>query len=160
MPVIAEVAAISSSLNVVLNMAKAMLSIRDQATIQEKVVELTSEIMTAQQNAIAAVAAQSALIDRVADLEKQIVEMETWETEKLRYQLREASRIGTYAYVLRSAMSDGEPAHYLCVECYHKRKKTILQGVPDLERGFRVYHCSVCRTKIAIEPERIANGQP
>jgi hypothetical protein len=72
----------SNSLNIALNISKAMLGIRDQAMIQEKVLELTSEIMSAQQSAIGAVTAQATVIDRVRELEEKIVAMATWETDQ------------------------------------------------------------------------------
>ena len=61
---------ISNSLNVALNISKALLGIRDQAVIQEKVLELTSEIITAQQAAMNAITAQTVLIDQIRTLEK------------------------------------------------------------------------------------------
>jgi hypothetical protein len=109
----AIIGGISNSLNIALNISKAMLSIRDQAMIQEKVVELTSQIIAAQQGAITAGVAQSALTDRIRALEDQIIKMETWKTEKERYKLKDIE-VSSFVYALKHTMSNGEPPHWIC----------------------------------------------
>jgi hypothetical protein len=51
------IGSIANSLNIAVNLSKLTVGLRDQALIQDKIVELTSEIMSVQQSAIAAMAA-------------------------------------------------------------------------------------------------------
>jgi hypothetical protein len=55
-----------------------------------------------------AVAAQSALLDRVRHLEEEKAKLEAWEAEKQRYELANPER-GFYAYILKPGMENGEP---------------------------------------------------
>ena len=147
-------AGISGALNAALNISKALLGIRDQALIQQKIVELTSEIISAQHAAMSAVTAQSALTDRIHDLEKQIMEMETWETEKQRYELKNADS-GAFAYMQKPGMEGGQPPHWLCANCYEGRKKGILQtaGPPTTSgpEGMKIaWRCPICSNSIRV----------
>ena len=142
---------ISNSLNVALNISKALLGIRDQAVIQEKVLELTSEIITAQQAAMNAITAQTALIDQIRTLEKKIMDMEAWGTEKQRYEFVKVSVWGTFAYVLKEEMAAGSPSHRICANCYDRGKKSVLQAQPRIEMGRRMHLCPECKTTIMME---------
>jgi len=71
------IAGMTGALNSALNICKSLLGIRDQAMIQEKIVELTGQIISAQQSAMAANAAQLDLLEKIRDFEKQIIEMKT-----------------------------------------------------------------------------------
>ena len=147
----ALIGGISNSLNVALNISKALLGIRDQAVIQEKVLELTSEIITAQQAAMNAITAQAALIDQIRTLEKKIMDMEAWGTEKQRYEFVKVSVWGTFAYVLKEEMTEGGPSHRICASCYDRGKKSVLQAQPKIEMGRRMHLCPECKTAIMIE---------
>lgn len=152
----------ANSLNVALNIAKAMLGIRDQALITEKALELGREIMTAQQSVMEAQAAQFALIERVRDLEKKLMEAETWKDEKGRYELKAVSA-GGFAYVVKATDAGSEPPHWICATCYQAGRKSILQVRPiqPLLRHNRVWACASCTTTFETSenqgPER-ANG--
>ncbi len=76
MPDIATIAGVTSALNAALDISKTMLGVRDQALFQAKSIELNREIITAQQNAMAANAAQANLVERIRALEKEIADME------------------------------------------------------------------------------------
>lgn len=145
------IAGLSSSLKASSDIAKAMIGIRDGMLIREKAIELTSVIMSAQSGAMAAHAAQAELIERVRDLEKQIVELEDWEREKARYQLAEVAP-GVFAYEAKPEMLAGEPSHRICAGCYQSRSKRILQSVSRSSgRGTTDYlRCDGCSAEIPI----------
>jgi rubrerythrin len=149
----AIIGGITSSLNAALNIAKAMLSIRDQALIQEKIIELTGQIIAAQQSAMTTNAAQLDLLEQIRSLEKKIVDMETWEAEKLKYELKSVSR-GARTYVLKSEMQASEEPHWICAACYQNGKKFILQcrGRVFQIHGYgpseEIWECPSCKTEI------------
>ena len=65
----AAVVGFAQSIRAALDITKAMKDVNDANVIQTKTFELTREIMAAQSYAMEAVAAQSALIDRIRELE-------------------------------------------------------------------------------------------
>jgi hypothetical protein len=147
----AVIGGISNSLNIALNISKAMIGIRDQALIQEKIVELTREIISAQQSAMGAVAAQTALADHIRELEQQIVNMETWEAEKQRYELTRVSPQGNFAYVQKSTVTNSDPPHAICPTCYQRGKKSILQATAGMQLRYRIYMCPECNGHFPME---------
>ena len=72
---------------------------------------------------------RATLIERIGKLEKQVTDLEAWETEKQRYELKEIA-FGSFAYVVKPAMQGTEPPHQICANCYQQAKKSILQAVP------------------------------
>ena len=98
--------------------AKALKDMNDAAVRNAAVIELQEQILSAQ-------AEQSALIQKVRELEADVMKFEDWETEKKRYKLC-ALPPGVHVYSLKPEMADGEPAHHLCEVCYNKGHKSIL----------------------------------
>lgn len=153
MPDMALIGGLANSLNIAVNISKLAIGLRDQALIQEKIVELTSEIMSAQQSAISAIATQTTLTERVRDLEKQIMDMEAWETEKQRYEMKIAAR-GATVYAVKEDARGAEPPHWICTNCYQQRKKSILQaaehGEPGPDFQTRAWRCVTCGSGIRV----------
>jgi hypothetical protein len=132
--------------------AAALISIHDASVIRAKVLELNTQIATAQERALSALSDQFTLLERVSELEKQVADFETWETEKLRYELKNVAR-GATVYVLKEDACSSEDAHWICTTCYQQRKKSIMQRVSSGEqsgRDFRTakWRCAPCGTEI------------
>lgn len=136
-----------SSLKAANDIAKGMLTLRDGALIQGKVIELQSAILDAQSGVFAANQERSTLIERVGELEKQITRLEAWEAEKQRYHLAEAGP-GTFAYLSKPDFGRTEPPHYICANCYQSGKKSILSH-HDTGMG-NLLNCSGCGAKMMI----------
>jgi hypothetical protein len=112
---------------------------------------LQEQILSAQQE-------QAALLERVRELEKQMADLETWETEKQRYELKTVYP-GGLARVMKSGMENGEPPHWLCANCYENRKKSYLQTSESRGGGpIAVWRCpafnSSIRVRYDIYPEK------
>ena len=144
----ALIGGVANSLNVALNISKALLGIRDQALIQEKVVELLSVITTAHQANMAGHLAQLALVDRVRELEQQIIAMKDWGAEKQRYQLEKLPHSGAFAYSVKPGMEAGEPPHWICATCYQDGKKSVLQSEVRHPGRSLVLICNTCCSDI------------
>ena len=121
-----------------LDLAKGLKDVNDAATRNTVAIELQEKILAAH-------AEQSALIERVGELEAQVAEFETWDAEKQRYELTDFGS-GTFAYVLKPSMSGSEPSHRICEACYQKGHKSILQFRHRIPTGQDKYACPACKT--------------
>lgn len=118
----------------------------DEAKRNSQLIEFQRVIIQLQ-SSIAAIQLQNAsLVKDKADLERKIGELTDWEREKSRYSLATIWD-GSVAYALRESQSNGEPAHWLCTNCFSTGKKSLLNPVEGSNRFFGV-KCAVCGTFI------------
>lgn len=122
----AELSALIASLQGAKDIAQSMINVRDTEAFQSKVVEFQAAIIQTQAAAMVAQDECSALIERVRQLEKEVADMEAWETEKKRYELQEVGN-RALTYVLKPECQGSEPIHCLCAQCYQHGQKSILQ---------------------------------
>jgi hypothetical protein len=116
---VAEVFASLGALKTAFDIAKGLKDIDDAARRNAAVIELQEKILSAQQS-------QSSLIETVSNLEKEVSRLKAWDADKQRYELK-ALAMGVVAYALKPSMSNGEPDHYLCANCFAAGKKSYLQ---------------------------------
>jgi len=161
------VSGLMTSLRAVVEITKAMKDLDSAIALQIKTFELTREIMSAQSYAMEAVAAQSALLDRVRQLEEEKAKLEAWESEKQRYELQDVDR-GFFAHVLKPGMENGEPLHALCTTCYQRGLKSFLQSRGHIIVHDHYWFCPACKTQVKsqwrsmkemLEKARIRNAQ-
>jgi len=119
--------------------AKALKDINDAAIRNGAVIELQEKILAARQ-------AQTALLDRVGELEREVAGLKAWNAEKERYELREVSP-DVLAYTPKKDKAQGEPFHMLCANCYQCGEKSILQATQELRMRRRVHHCLRCKAE-------------
>lgn len=115
-----------SGLKIAGDIAKGFLELKSIADVQEKVIELQSAILSAQSSALSANADQAAMADEIRKLKEEISRVKAWESKKLRYKLH-SPWAGAMVYALKKSMSDGEPPHWICAQCYENGKPSILQ---------------------------------
>jgi hypothetical protein len=126
--------------------AKGLKDINDAAVRNGAIVELQEKILTAQEQ-------QAELVERVRDLERIVAEADTWHREKERYQLADFGG-GTFAYVLKPAMANGEPSHRICAHCYEQRRKSILQSDGTKGSGREKVVCHTCKSAFMLGEAR------
>lgn len=143
-----EIAMGLSSLKAASDILKGLHAANTQSLINEIKISLQTHILDAQQALTAAQEAQTALTERVRHLEKQLAEFDKWETEKQRYILTKLPP-GAFAYALKPEAAAGEPAHYLCANCYAQNKKSILQSSGTIG-GREQFECHSCQSKISV----------
>ncbi len=143
----AAIAGVATSLRSAVEITKAMVDVRDATLIQTKTFELTREIMAAQSYALEAMATQSDLLTIKRELEEKISNMETWNTEKDRYKLKNIQP-GVTVYALKEGMESGEEHHYLCPTCYNRRQKSILQKEVYSSGRIVMQVCHQCGTEL------------
>jgi DNA-directed RNA polymerase subunit RPC12/RpoP len=149
MPDMGAIAAALSSLKAAKDIAESMIGLRDGAAFQAKLIEFQFKLIDANNAAFAAQDERTALLQRISELEKEVADFETWETEKQRYQLV-APAPNVMAYAIKEAVRGSEPPHYLCANCFTQRKKSFLN---QHIRGqyYDEYLCATCGEKLIID---------
>jgi hypothetical protein len=142
---IGSVAALAGSLKAAGEITKAMVGLRDTAMMQSKVIELNGIILSAQSSALEANIAQSNLLERVRNLEKEIAQLEAWDTEKEKYDLKSISG-NTFAYASKTNGQPSGPSHLICATCYEHRKKSLLQRADSAH-----LFCPECKTRLKFD---------
>jgi hypothetical protein len=138
-----SIAAAVSSLKGASDIAKGLLSLHTMTEVQSKAIELNQAIIDAQHQIFAANAAQSQLVERVRQLEGQIAAMENWDAESQRYKMA-TPYSGVTVYAVQKTMSNGEPPHYLCANCFQSRKRSILAN-STAKDGHIAIVCAACK---------------
>jgi hypothetical protein len=132
---------ILSPLKTASSLLQEAIEIRDATKFRDTVGKLQTQILSAQQGALAANVAQAEMAEEISQLKKQVASLKAWNAEKNRYQLKDVG-LGSFARVLKESESRGEPPHQICAACYERGKKFILQP----RNNFMV--CPECGTEI------------
>jgi hypothetical protein len=146
------VKAVTDPLKAAGDLAQGLMDLRDITKLGGVVVKLNAEIIAAQRGALTAQQNEATMAEEIRGLKAKIVGLETWETEKQRYELQQRPP-GAFVYALKSGMTNGEPSHDLCQTCYQRGKKSILQGTPETNMRYRVHLCPECKTTLAFGPQ-------
>lgn len=138
---VAEVFAGLGAIKTAFDIAKGLKDIDDTARRNAAVIELQEKILAAQQ-------AQSALVERVRDLEEEVTRLKDFSAEMDRYELTEIAP-GIMALSIKETMRNGEPFHRICANCAANGKKFFLQQHIS-GPYFDQYKCRGCGEQIDI----------
>src|SRR5258705_1817703 len=128
-----------SALKSAFDIAKGLKDIDDAVRRNGAVIELQEKILAARE-------AQTVLLDRVDELEKEVASFERWEREKQRYELKDLGW-GAFAYMLKPPERGTEPPHWLCTNCYEHNHKALIQRISKKGEGL-VWTCPACKNTI------------
>jgi hypothetical protein len=112
-----------TSLDAAFDLAKSLISARDAGVVWEKVVELQRQIVFAQEGVRSA---QSTLLSRLDELEKEVTELKKWNVEKEKYRFTDIGR-GLFAYEYNKENYPTGPPHRICSNCYDEHHISVLQ---------------------------------
>ena len=143
-----DIAAISgalTSLKTASEIAKNLVGLRDASLVDEQILELRRQLSEAVEACLAVKLTQSAQIDRIRELEKEIVALKAWGAEKENYKLAEWKH-GVMAYIPKECVHGAEASHALCAACYESGKKSVLQSTKVLFT--HVTKCAGCKSEI------------
>ena len=126
-----------SALKTAFDLTKGLKEIGDAASLNSAVIELQEKILTAQQ-------AQATLLSRVGELEEEVANFKTWETDKQRYVLKQVGYNGTLVYEQKEGVEGGEAPHSICPDCYQNARRSILQKVHRSPGRSEVLVCQQC----------------
>jgi hypothetical protein len=140
---VAEVFAGIGAFETLFDTARSLRDMNDAVVRSAAVIELQEQILSAR-------AQQIELIERVRELEREVAQFKTWETEKQRYKLKDFGQ-HTFAYELKPETANDEPEHLICPQCYQIGRKSILQfeGRHNLSK-LAMYRCYSCRTQLEL----------
>lgn len=121
------------------------------AITEGKIAEAKAALLTDLSNAnFGLIDAQRLLLedtDTIRALEAEIVKLKDWNAEAQRYELADAG-LGSVAYRLKPEEGMGEPAHWLCPNCFAESKKSFL--VPETQQWVKLLICHRCKWDAAI----------
>ena len=137
---ISEVFAGVSAFKSMFDLARGLKDLDDAANRNAVAIELQERILAAQMQ-------QTALIDQVGQLEKRVAELEAWDADKQRYELKEIAT-NQFAYVVREDARGAEPSHKLCANCFNQNQKSILQTETRNPGRHTVFFCQRCGADI------------
>lgn len=149
---LAELSAAVSSIKATSDIVKGIGSAVSEVKLNEIKLDLQRALLEAREALSDAQAVEAATAARIRELEQEIVRLKDWSVERQRYQLCDVGR-GGFAYLLRTGMENGEPAHWLCATCFNQGRKSLMQskgnGVGNrsaAERGLDVtFACDTCK---------------
>jgi len=134
------------------NIIEDLIKARDFIKHKELLKGLLTDVISAQTVTLQLQEEHSTLIATIDDLEKEIVRLKDWSTERERYRLQEVAP-EVFAYVLDESMGHGEPIHLLCCNCYDNGQKGRFQ--PFNESAVKkTYKCERCGGEIHIPTPR------
>lgn len=149
---LAEISAGLGSLKAAKDIVQGLNAAKTEAAINGVKIELQGLILDAQQGLFAAQEAQSADARRIAQLEQEIVHLKDWSAEQQRYELKNVWR-GAMAYMLKPDVRDGEPAHWLCANCFNQRRKSFML-FKGQHGGNASYGCDSCKSTMTVDYRR------
>ena len=141
--------AITSPLKTAGELAQGLVNVRDQIKLGDTVIKLQAQILAAQQGASAAQARETEMAEEIRGLKARVAELETWETEKQRYQL-ERLPPGVFVLSLKPEIANGEPPHCICQTCYQRGQKRILSWDEPFA-GTHHVRCHECGTILDVD---------
>jgi hypothetical protein len=136
---VAEVFAGPAAFKNMFDMASGLQKIYDTVARDRAVLDLQREILAAQ-------AQQMSLIETIGQLKKQLAEFETWEREKLRYDLVRPG-YSAFVYQLKPDERGDIPPHWACSNCFEHKHIAIIQRVHHQVKGL-VWQCPACKNPI------------
>ena len=122
---------------------KTLKSLVTAPDAKAQVIELYDVIISTQAGALEGITREHSMLEEIRDLKEQLGRAEAWGTQKIRYKLA-TPHSGVTVYALQKSMSDGEPPHYICANCYQSGKRAMLQQTRTKD-GFVAIACSSCR---------------
>lgn len=151
---IAEIQTGLSSLSVAVGLLKTINAGATQVAINEVKISLQEEIFKAQNALTAAQAAQTAALERIRELEHEVMQLKDWKAESKRYQLTPVDQTA-FVFMHKPGMEGGEPPHWLCENCFRKGHAASLQyrGTHAHQGGMgimAIWGCNACDGKIAV----------
>ena len=117
---------LGTSFKTLVDIAKGIREAKSATEQESKVTELQAALLGAQSLALSATNAQFELQQKVRELEEQLKATNVWGEQESRYSLVSPwANIGQ-AYALKKSAAEGEAPHFLCTNCFHNKKRTIL----------------------------------
>jgi len=144
MPV-SEISMALTSIRAALDLVKFISDSHKTSVIKDKTIELRDAIISIQSSFSILNEKYLNILSINHDIKKELEQMKKWEIIESQYELVKG-RTGSYVYSPNNMHPNPKPTHYLCTNCYNKRKKSILQYRDGLGNGD--FYCPDCKMDI------------
>lgn len=147
---VAELTTLLTSLKAASDIVKGLNSMKIDAAVNEKVIELSSIIISLQVETLSLQTKYSQLIQTKSELEKIITQMKEWNITKEKYILREIAP-DVFAYVHKEEKESAGNKHWLCANCMdNEKKESIYQVSKKGNIPIHTYYCPSCKNEILV----------
>lgn len=148
MPDMGAISAAANSVNVALNIVKALLDIHDARIAESKLLDLQRALRVAHQEITKADQENAALRQRIVELERALADAEKWNEDKIHYERVEAAP-GIVAYALKPQYRGIEAPYYLCAQCFQNGKPSPL-AIERTPGGIDIVTCrrAECKSRL------------
>ena len=144
---LAEITAAITGAKSSIDLARAMIDLRDSSAFMTKSIELQSALLDTLGKSIAAREEQSLQLDKIRALETEMADLKAWGAEKKDYELTAVGR-GAMAYMLKPEARGANPPHWLCPNCFSNGKKAFFQPAMTTGAMGGKYLCPSCNSAI------------
>jgi hypothetical protein len=139
-----------------LDIAQGFQAFKTETAVNQAIIDIQRSLLEAQRALNEAEARHSTDLSRVTSLEQEVVRLKDWTAEQERYHLVDVDR-GAFAYMPKPGMENGQPAHWLCANCFGQGHKSLLQfkgqGSSSASREC-TYGCDRCKGTMAMHWRR------
>ncbi|WP_069788396.1 hypothetical protein [Pseudomonas salomonii] len=143
------VAAAFTSAKTAGDIAKSLITLRDEDLVRGRVMDLTSTLMDLQQQMMQGQMEQIELISKIASLEEELRTAKQKSDVLGRYELLALSP-GQVVYTLKPQFKDVEPDHFCCTNCYDMGRRSVLKPQNQLGGTWIKYICPACSNAIGV----------
>jgi hypothetical protein len=144
----AEIAAAITSFRASLEIAKAMIGLRDEEAFRAKSIELQGAILQALEKSIEAREAYGDQANRIRGLEAEIGRLKSARIERERYEPKSLGSMGVFVFMLKPDTRGSSPPHWICPNCLGQDFVSPLQPTPQIAVGKRMYECPKCNMAV------------
>lgn len=109
-------------------------------------IEAQEQIMSLREGALELQEENQELKEKIRILDAELKKTESWNVEKNRYMLVNPWRGPAQVYALKESESNGELPHFICTNCFHNSRKTILS--PTQIKGNAIMMCPQCKASL------------
>jgi hypothetical protein len=139
-----------TSMRTAYDIAKGMQSLNTMSEVQSTVIVLQKAILEAQEAALDGKRQLLEAEEEMRGLRAQIARATEWDADKSRYTLTTANGGSTVFALKGSAKREGEPAHYLCPNCFYDGRRSLLQNATSMDTSRATdWACGVCKLRVS-----------
>ncbi len=147
---LSSVTAIAGSIKSAMDITSLIVGGKVDNDVRVKTMELQQVLFKMSADMLALQAEYAAKLDQINRLETDLKKKEDWDVVSSQYVLHtfpKADSLAVPATVFRlkdSHISETNPLHYVCPNCFHENKKILLQ-VTERKNGANYYTCNTCK---------------
>ncbi|MGA7720305.1 MAG: hypothetical protein WCA84_03935 [Ignavibacteriaceae bacterium] len=146
---VAEITAILTSLKTANDIIKGMNALKTESAISDTRIELGNIILDLQSRTSSLQQQYDEIIRSKNDLEKKLIEMSHFNSEKQKYILKDIA-IGSIAYIPEEEKDRVGNTHWLCQNCLDNQKSFSVYQFKIRDIKGNIYYCPKCKGEIVI----------